>query len=223
MKVNLVLIASGSGTDAAAIIKAYSQGLIPNVKIKLLISTKGGAGCLEKAREFNIRTKVIDRQSLGQKMFEENLKFFLFQESANLVFLVGCIVKMPLIPGIVFKNIHPADTVLAGGKRMYGLEPHKKVLAIIKEQIDTGIASKDDVFYTHPTVHNVEEAYDTGQPLLRLSLKIPKIIINSLGNEDSDTCAAALQAYVLPYEWMLLPLAVKIAAQQMLDDEGQNA
>lgn len=218
-KVNLVLVASGSGTDARAIMEAYSKGLIPNVKIKLLISTKGGAGCLEKAREFNIRTKVIDRQSLGRKMFEENLKFSLFQESANLVFLVGCIVKMPFIPGVVFKNIHPADTVLTGGKGMYGLEPHKKVLRDIKRRITEGTANLSDAFYTHPTVHAVDEEFDTGQPLLKLSIKIPQRIIDLYLDDENnlDTCATTLQQYVLPYEWRILPLAVEIAAQQILD------
>lgn len=220
-KVNLALIASGSGTDARAIMKAYREGMIPNVDLKILISTNREAGCLEKAAQFDIPSLILDRKSRKRVKFERDLEAALRREQIQLVFLVGCIVKMPLIPGIIFKNIHPADTKSAGGKGMYGLAPHKKVLTLIKLSVLTGSKSKDEVFYTHPTVHGVEEEFDTGMPLLRLSLKIPDSIIKPFldGKENLENSAVALQAYVLPYEWRLLPLAVEIAAQQILDDD----
>ena len=35
-EVNTVLIASGSGTDADAVMEAYAKGFIPNISIKAL-------------------------------------------------------------------------------------------------------------------------------------------------------------------------------------------
>jgi len=43
--VNLVLIASGGGTDANAVMAAYNAGFISNCKIVGLFSTVAGAGC----------------------------------------------------------------------------------------------------------------------------------------------------------------------------------
>lgn len=227
-KVNLALIASGGGTDANAIMEAYCQKRIPNVNLKFLIGTKADAGCLEKARKHNIPSYIIDRQFLGREKFNEQLQELLWRKNIQLVFLVGCIVKIPFVLGVIFRNIHPADIKSAGGKGMYGLKPHEKVLSDIKAWVDDGLARKDEDFYTYPTVHKavekrdqgIEEDFDSGMPIMRISLKIPKSIILPYleGKQNLETSAKALQAYVLPYEWRLLPLAVEIAAQQILDE-----
>jgi folate-dependent phosphoribosylglycinamide formyltransferase PurN len=219
-RVNLALIASGGGTDARAIMKAYEDYKIPNVCLKILISTNPQANCLRRAQDLGFKTEVVDRQALGREGFEEKLRFILDRENVKLVFLVGCIVKIPLISGVVFKNIHPADTVLTGGKGMYGLEPHKKVFLDIKKRITEGTASINDKFYTHPTVHNVDEEFDTGQSMLRLSIEIPSSVVKLFIKDENslDTCVGILQQRVLRYEWLMLPLAVEIAAQQILDN-----
>jgi folate-dependent phosphoribosylglycinamide formyltransferase PurN len=53
-KVKTVLIASGGGTDANAIMEAYRVGFIPNIELVGLLSTKAGAGCLDKAKNNSI-------------------------------------------------------------------------------------------------------------------------------------------------------------------------
>ena len=50
-RINLALIASGSGTDADSIMAAWEIGCIPEINPPLLISTKKGVGCLEKVQE----------------------------------------------------------------------------------------------------------------------------------------------------------------------------
>jgi len=218
-KIKLVLIASGGGTDAYAIMKAYSDGFIPNVSLEALISTKEGAGCLEKAESLGIPTVVIDRKEVGSKRnFNKQLNLKLNSLGCELVFLVGCVVNIEPITAISMYNIHPADIQKFGGKTMYGLKVHEKVLAEICDLIERGKKSEDDEFFTYPTVHEAISDYDSGAPLISISVRIPYAIIFRLINNDIDLIEAAklLQRYVLPFEWAILPTAVNIAAMKIL-------
>ncbi len=214
-KIRVALIASGSGTDAYAIMNA--RNTMPEIDIRLLISTKTGAGCLDKAKECNITSVVIDRRELGSEPFNRELFYVIRQEKIELIFLVGCIVKIPLILGVAIYNIHPANIEKFGGKGMYGLEPHKKVLQDIEDQIRRGRKLPEDEFYTEPTVHEAVARYDDGQYLLKMQVEIPRQIIEDFmsNNLTLEESAGRLQKHVLPYEWMMLPLAVKAAANKL--------
>jgi phosphoribosylglycinamide formyltransferase 1 len=120
-KVNTVLIASGSGTDADSIMKAYAAGSIPNINLVALISTKPGAGCLDKAKALGVPTEVLNRRNYNSiENFNKILGNFLMELKAQLVFLVGCVVKIFPIDGIRMYNIHPADPHQFNGNKMYG-------------------------------------------------------------------------------------------------------
>jgi phosphoribosylglycinamide formyltransferase-1 len=216
-KVKTVLIASGSGTDAFAIMDAYSQGFLPDVLIEALISTKEGAGCIEKAEKFGIKTIVIDKKSIGDtKAFNQHLLLELNRIGCRLVFLVVCVVKIYPISGIYMYNIHPADPVEFGGHGMYGLKVHERVLARATDLILRGRTQLDGAFFTYPTIHEVTADYDSGQVLMTLAVRIPYEIINDLNLKKLPEVAKKLQSYVLPYEWMMLPTAVNIAAHKIL-------
>lgn len=219
-KVNTMLIASGGGTDANAIMEAYSGGFIPNISLKKLISTKYGAGCLEKADKHNIETLVIDRKECGLGGFNRLLLAEIIKLDCKLVFLVGCIVRVAPIVRVTIYNIHPAEIKNFGGDGMYGLTVHKRVLLQILDLIHRGRKSIDDRFFTYPTVHEVisDLEYDSGEPLLVGSVEIPKsIIYNAFHKKVSlEESAELLQKEVLPYEWMMLPTAVKMAANKII-------
>ena len=136
-------------------------------------------------------------------------------EKIQIVFLVGCIVKVPLVAGVRIYNIHPADLDKFGGQGMYGLEVHKRVLRDIADLIKRGKKNIADRFFTYPTVHEVSEVYDQGHPLLRLEVEIPTRIIKEYLSMAIDTQEAAenLQQWVLPFEWLILPAAVNIAVR----------
>lgn len=221
-KVNTVLIASGNGTDANAIMEAFSKGLIPNINLAALVSTKRDAGCIEKAKALSIPTVIIDRVEAGStEKFNKILGDFLYNSPRKLVFLVGCIVKVNPIPGIKIYNIHPADPYRFGGNKMYGLKVHEKVIEDVEDLISRGRKKIGDKFYSFPTVHEALLEYDSGEHLLRASVEIPKILIKAKVNGLITLAEAAerLQKIVLPYEHLMLPLAVRIAAQQILDAE----
>ncbi len=216
-KVNTVLIASGSGTGANAIMEAYSKDFIANISLKKLISTKHGVACLEKAKNFGIETSVIDRKDLGAHDFNHALLKEVRALDCKLIFLVGCVVHVTPIAGVNIYNIHPADIDNFGGNKMYGLEPHKKVLLNVLDLISRGKRSYDDRFFTYPTIHEVNREYDSGERLLVASVEIPKSIIKDLffKNIKIEEAARFLQEEVLPYEWMILPTAVKMAATKI--------
>jgi len=219
-KVKTVLIASGSGTDAYAIMDAYSKGFLPDVSIEALISTKEGAGCLEKAQKFGIKTIVIDQKSVGDWFdFNKILSRELRRLNCKLIFLVGCIVRICPDDLYIIYNIHPADTVKFGGKGMYGLKVHERVLENVLDLIDRGKNQMEDTFYTYPTVHEATKDYDSGDPLMSVAVQIPYELLHDLiayKNVSVKEAAKRLQGHVLRYEWAMLPGAVNLAAHKIL-------
>ena len=220
-KVNLVLIASGGGTDAFSIMDAYRKGLIPGIVIVGLISTMEGAGCLEKAKRLNISGTVISRRTKGtndefNRLLAEELK----KLECQLVFLVGCIANILPVYGIKMYNIHPADIEKFGGKGMYGLAVHK---AVLKDVVAHSRVNYDD-FYTYPTVHEAILEYDSGEPLMRVAVRIPRSLLLDFfrGKTSLEESAELLQKHVLRYEWRILPKAVEIAAQQIIDNSSDE-
>jgi folate-dependent phosphoribosylglycinamide formyltransferase PurN len=220
-KVNLVLIASGSGTDADAIMKAWASACLPEVNPPILISTNKDAGCMTKADELGLRFFIFDRKDfMSLDHFNLAIKRALTQNYTDLVFLVGCVVKIYQIPVIDMYNIHPADTKKFGGQHMYGLKVHEYVLRDIKDQIYRRRKTENDKFFTYPTVHEVDEQYDSGNFLLRQAVEIPKKLVNdcvSRPNVIESYFASELQKVVLPYEWLMLPPAVRMAARRILE------
>jgi folate-dependent phosphoribosylglycinamide formyltransferase PurN len=219
-QVNLVLIASGSGTDADAIMKAWKAGWLPEVNPPTLISTRRDVGCLEKAKALAVRSLIIDRRdhpSLDE--FNQTLRETLLSDFTDLVFLVGCIVKIYPVSGIAMYNIHPADPEKFGGQNMYGLRVHEYVLREVLDQLYRGRRTVLDRFFTYPTVHEVDEEFDSGHHLFRQNVEIPKKLIGDLAGRrlSPEDGAGELQKAVLPYEWLMLPTAVKSAARRILE------
>jgi phosphoribosylglycinamide formyltransferase 1 len=218
-KINLALIASGSGTDANSIMEAWEAGCIPEINPPLLISTKKGAGCLEKAESHGVRGYLVDyKASPNQDQFNGGLENLLKENFTDLIFLVGCIHKIYPIEGIDIYNIHPADPAKHGGDKMYGLAVHGHVLEEIRDLIYRGKKKITDPLYSYATVHEASLDYDGGDMLLRQAVLIPQTIISDYcqGRKDSQISAKALQDVVLPYEWLMLPAAVRMAATRIL-------
>lgn len=218
-RIRLALIASGSGTDADSIMAAWDQGCLPEILPPLLISTKKDAGCLEKARRHGVESRVVDYRSFTDPdRFNEEMTRVLRSYAIELVFLVGCIHKIYPVEGIPQYNIHPADPVAHGGDKMYGLAVHRHVLEEIIDLLSRGKKTLKDPFYTYPTVHEATWDYDGGDMLLRQAVRIPPDLIREVyeGKKEILEAAQALQQLVLPYEWLMLPAAVRMAARRIL-------
>lgn len=218
-RINLALIASGSGTDADSIMTAWEAGCILEINPPVLISTKKGAGCLEKAQNHGLHSGLIDyREYPNLDHFNAAVNRILKSNFTDLIFLVGCIHKVYPVEGVVMFNIHPADPAKHGGDNMYGLTVHQHVLEEVKDLIYRGKKKMSDNFYTYPTVHEATLDYDGGDMILRQAVLIPDNIVKGFyeGMLDPKQAAKALQEVVLPYEWLMLPAAVRMAARRIL-------
>lgn len=224
-QVNLMLIASGSGTDAFSIMDAWKKGQIPEVGEIILVSTRADAVCLDKAASCGVESFTLVPPSIplrdGQHKlaFQAEISTLARGYEVGVIFLVGCVDIVPLIEGVSMYNIHPADPDLYGGDGMYSLKPHESVMAAALDKIRRGkkVLGRDR-FFTYPTVHEVTAIPDDGPPLLQGSVEIPGELLYEVLMEKCTLQDAAdrLQKLVLPYEWKLLPAAVRMAARRIL-------
>ena len=221
-KVKLVLMASGNGTDAEAIIQAWKNGSIPEVGGIVLISTKETAGCFEMAKKYGVRAIFADYAKFGATGMEEKISKFFLESKVDLIFLVGCMYRVLLserAERIKMYNVHPADIRMHGGDGMYGLAVHRHVLFEILDRLRRGKIMLGRPIFTYPTVHEAARDYDSGDVLLQGAVEIPEYILkdllhNKMSLEDG---AKALRQKVLPYEHLMLPTAVRMAAKKILD------
>jgi phosphoribosylglycinamide formyltransferase-1 len=145
---NLVLFASGNGSNALNIIRYFKAN--PNINVKAVFCNNPKAKVLEKAIQENVPTFVFTKQELNETdVVLEKLK----DVSADVIILAGFLLK---IPGKIIEsfsdriiNIHPALLPKYGGKGMYGMHVHQAVVE--HKERETGI-----------TIHYVNENYDEG-------------------------------------------------------------
>jgi phosphoribosylglycinamide formyltransferase-1 len=149
---HIAIFASGSGTNAEEIFKHFKDH--PSVKIVLLLSNNPQAYALERAKKFNVATKVFSRQEWKEQIVLDWLKEF----KVTHVVLAGF---LWLVPEYLIKaypdriiNIHPALLPKFGGKGLYGMKVHEAVR--LANEKETGI-----------TIHLVNEKYDDGEILFQ--------------------------------------------------------
>ncbi|MCD6217820.1 hypothetical protein J7L05_08160 [bacterium] len=207
--IRIALFASGSGTDANAILDAQDKGLITDGKVVLLVSTKDDVGCIDVGRRHGVDVVVLPKKKL-KKDFTVEVEKLLLEHGIELVFLVGCIHKIPIIPDIPMYNIHPADTGYHGGKGMYGVKVHQSVLDKIKNEMEDDIEDGINRWFTWITIHEVNDKYDEGEPFMRLAVEV---------YPESDD-ELILQKRVLQYEWMILPTALNVAIRRIRMKKG---
>jgi phosphoribosylglycinamide formyltransferase-1 len=155
---HLAIFASGSGTNAEAIIKHFRHH--KSIRVAALLSNKPDAYALERARKFNVPTFVFNR-----KQFYESgeVLAWLQQHRITHIVLAGFLWLVPqsLIHAYSGRiiNIHPALLPKYGGKGMYGMHVHRAVKQA--GETETGI-----------TIHLVDEHYDNGKILLQARVQL---------------------------------------------------
>lgn len=184
---NIVVFASGGGSNLQALIDAASDGRIDG-KIKLVVSSKKNAGALERARLAGIPAETADPKAFAPGNYDEHLVSLCRDHRADLVCLAGYMLKLG--PKMLSEyrdrilNVHPALLPSFGGKGYYGIKVHEAVLAA-------------GVKVTGATVHFVDENYDRGP----IALQQPVPVL------DGDT-PETLAARVNSLELAIYPKAV---------------
>lgn len=155
---NILILASGSGTNAENIIKYFENS--NTHKISCVLSNKKDAYVLERANKLGVKSQFFSKEQLINKEF---MLSFLKSNKIDLIVLAGYLKLIPefLINAYPNKiiNIHPALLPKYGGKGMYGMNVHKAVVE--NNEQETGI-----------TVHFVNEKYDEGHILAQFKCSL---------------------------------------------------
>ena len=174
---NIVIFASGAGTNAENIIRYFSNE--KKAKVVLVLSNKPQAMVLERAAALGVDVFFFDRRQFYET---EEVLFILQRKNTDLIVLAGFLWLVPARIIEAYKgrivNIHPALLPGFGGKGMFGDRVHKAVLD--SRCTESGI-----------TIHFVNEHYDSGDIIFQARCPV-------LPGDDADTLAS--RVHVLEYE-----------------------
>jgi len=177
--VRVAVLVSGSGSNLQALLDALRPG--GPAHVVHVISSRPGAGALERARKAGVPTTVLaDTQDAGELLAA--------LRDTDLAVLAGYLQRIP--PAVVARfrlrliNIHPALLPAFGGPGMYGRRVHEAVLA-------------SGAPISGATVHYVDEEYDRGPIIAQWPVPV----------RAGDT-PESLAVRVLEVEHRLLPRVV---------------
>lgn len=183
--INIVVFASGSGTNFQAIIDAVEDGRIKGT-IRGLITNKPDIGAIDRAKNHGIDHRLMAPSGYqSTEVYTNELLSQLREWDTNLIVLAGYMLKIPADVIETYRgrivNIHPSLLPKYGGKGFYGMKVHKAV--IDNNETESGC-----------TVHLVTEEYDDGPILGQRKVPVKEA-------DDPETLAAR----VLKQEHQLFP------------------
>jgi len=152
----IVILASGSGTNAENIILYFHNSV--DINVELVLSNKKDAKVLERANRLGIKCESFNRGDFNSDKILDLLK-----KKADYIILAGFLWKIPesIITAFPNKiiNIHPALLPKYGGKGMYGMYVHNAVVK--NKELESGI-----------TIHYVNENYDEGAIIFQKKFEV---------------------------------------------------
>lgn len=193
--INIVVFASGSGTNFQALIDAVESGQI-NGRIAGLITNKKDIQAINRAQTHSIDHKYLTPSDFSSHhKYVEALLSQLEKWDTQLIALAGYMVKIPVEIIDEYKNrivnIHPSLLPKYGGKGFYGMKVHRAV--IDNKETTSGC-----------TVHIVTEEYDQGPILGQRKVPVKK-------SDDAETLAKR----ILKEEHKLFPKIIAKLARQI--------
>lgn len=201
LKTRIAVFVSGGGTNLQALIDAQSAGKLTAGEIVLVLSSRADAYALTRAERAGIPTAVCSRKELGGQMaFEEAITAQLQAHSIDMIVLAGF---MSILSSDFtdrwperILNVHPSLIPSFCGAGFYGLRVHEAALS-------------RGVKVTGATVHFVNEIPDGGRILLQKAVPI----------EDGDTPETLQRRVMEQAEWILLPQAVQMVAEEIAKEK----
>lgn len=186
---NLVVFASGSGSNFQSIIDAVSQGKL-EADVVGLVCNNDYAFALERARKNGIPAFIISPDEFkNESDYSKALLIKLKEWNADLLVLAGYLKKIPEEIIRYFDkrilNIHPSLLPKYGGKGFYGSKVHEAVIR--NQESQSGC-----------TVHLVTAEYDEGPVIGQSTVQV----------SESDTIASLAQK-VLEEEHILFPETIQ--------------
>lgn len=201
----IVVLASGGGTNLAAILDAIENGTITNARVEAVISNNPNAYALERAKKRGIRQLCVSPKEFeSRELFHAALLEKLNAYGPDLIVLAGYLVVVP--PEVIAAyqnriiNIHPSLIPAFCGTGYYGLKVHEGALS-------------RGVKVTGATVHFVDEGTDTGPILLQKAVAV----------EEGDTPQTLQRRVMEQAEWKILPQAIDLIANGRVRIEDGKA
>ena len=168
----IVVFASGKGTTLQSIIDAVREHRI-SAPISAVISDHENSGAIERARMAGIKTVFMD-PSLGNERFYAGIMQELARINPEIIVLAGFMRIIPTEILLNFRapviNLHPSLLPCFGGKGMYGMHVHSKV-------IESGAR------YSGCTVHFVTPDVDAGPIIVQ---KVVEVLDNDTPESLAD-------------------------------------
>lgn len=175
--IRIIILASGSGTNAENIIKYFKNS--KSISVVQVLSNKKDAKVLERANQLNIRNLSFKKEDF----LETDKVLNILRKEGDFIILAGFLWKIPtkIIEAFPNKiiNIHPALLPKYGGKGMYGMHVHEAVVE--NKEKKSGI-----------TIHFVNENYDEGGIIFQENFDV-------LASDSADDVAK--KVHILEYKY----------------------
>ena len=156
-KVKILILASGNGSNAENIINFFRDKFY---EIEWFIITNNDkAGVIEKSKKLNIPFLILNKDQFNSSSALIEIEKF----NPSLIISAGFLLKIS--ENIIEKfpdkiiNIHPSLLPAYGGKGMYGMNVHNKIIE--NSEKESGI-----------TIHYVNKNYDEGRIIFQKKLTI---------------------------------------------------
>ena len=189
-KKRIAILISGRGSNMVALADAVREGTIPNAEIAVIISDKPGAGGLEKARQRQIETVVIERHGRTREEHDREIIAALMARQIDLVCLAGYmrILSSEFIESFRGRilNIHPSLL-----PSFPGVNAQEQALA-------------DGAQVSGCTVHYVDETLDGGPIIAQREVRV-----------RADDTVESLSARILFEEHKLYTEAINIVLNEL--------
>jgi phosphoribosylglycinamide formyltransferase-1 len=155
---NIVLFASGSGTNVENIVNFFKDD--QDTQISMILTNNPKAYVIQRAEKLGIPFRIFNRDDFYNNSTIIDL---LKKIKPDLIVLAGFLWLIPenMIKAFPDKiiNIHPALLPKYGGKGMYGSKVHEAVVA--NKEKESGI-----------TIHYVNERYDEGNIIFQAKCEV---------------------------------------------------
>lgn len=196
---NVVVLASGGGTNLQALIDAQNRGELGCGKISCVIASKADAYALTRAKDNGIKTRILIRKDYDDvDKYSEDMRDILLEEKADVIVYAGFMTILGNAVCDTFPNkmvnVHPALIPSFCGKGYYGLHVHEEAL-------------KKGVKVSGATVHFVTAECDAGPIILQKAVEVL----------DDDTPESLQKRIMEQAEWKILPKAVQLLCDEKIE------
>jgi phosphoribosylglycinamide formyltransferase-1 len=207
-ELRMAILASGSGSNAEAILKQCREGALP-ARPMVLVSNNPDAFALTRAKQYDLPALVANHRDHRRRSAHEQRIIELLQPfDVELIVLAGYMRivtatlidafhgrRSPGLPGVI--NIHPADTA-----QYQGAHGYEYAMGLLPE-------SPERLEETKITVHFVDTGVDTGPVIAQRPVPI---------KDDDDIDALRKRGLAVEHE--LYPTCLRLYAEGRLSLAG---